>query len=152
MGKGKRLSEYEKGQIDARRANGDGNLKIANALGRSKTAIANYVNGNTGKTNGAGRPKKLTMQQEILIVNKASNSTKSLSKIKRELKLNVSKTTIWRVLKRSEFIVRRKMRKAPKLTDDHKVRRIEFFKHNMATDWSKVINFKLNSSIERLPN
>ena len=28
MGKGKTLTEYEKGQIDARRANGDGNLKI----------------------------------------------------------------------------------------------------------------------------
>jgi hypothetical protein len=28
MGKGKALTEYEKGQIDARRASGDGNLKI----------------------------------------------------------------------------------------------------------------------------
>ena len=36
MGKGKALSDYEKGQIDARRALGHGNLKIANALGRSK--------------------------------------------------------------------------------------------------------------------
>ena len=36
------------------------------------------------------------MQQEVQIVNKASNSLKSLSKIKRELKLKVSKWTIWR--------------------------------------------------------
>ena len=138
MGSGKKLTEYEKGQIDARRANGDGYLKIGTALGRSTTAIANYVKGKTGQTKSTGRPKVLTMQQEVQIVNKASNSTKSLSKIKRELKLNVSKMTIWRVLKRSKFIVRRKMRKSPNLTDNHKVRRLEFAKENMATDWKKV--------------
>ena len=35
MGKGKTLSDYEKGQIDARRALGHGYAKIAKALGRS---------------------------------------------------------------------------------------------------------------------
>jgi hypothetical protein len=78
------------------------------------------------------------MQQEVQIVKKASNSTKSLATIKKELKLNVSKMTIWNVLKRSKFIVRRKMRKIPQLTDDHKARRLEFARNNMATNWDKV--------------
>ena len=96
MSSGKRLTEYEKDQIDAFRSKEDGYLKIANALNRSVTAVANYVKGKTGQTTSKGRPKKLTMQQEVQIVNKASNSLKSLSKIKRELKLKVSKWTIWR--------------------------------------------------------
>jgi transposase len=141
MGKGKRLSEYEKGQIDARRAKGDGYRKIAKALGRSKTAVEQYVNGKTGQTKSTGRPKKLSRLQELRIVGKASNSFKSLSKIKYELKLNVSKWTIWRVLKKSKFIVRRKLKKVPRLTDDHKLRRLNFAKENMATDWKKVRQF-----------
>ena len=138
MGKGKRLTEYEKGKIDAFWSKGDGYKKIGKALSRAPSAIFNYINGKTGQTKSTGRPKKLTMQQEVQIINMASNSTKSLSQIKRKLKLNVSKMTVWNVLKRSKFIVRRKMRKAPNLTDNHKVRRLEFAKENMATDWKKV--------------
>ena len=130
MGKGKRLTEYEKGQIDAFRAKGDGYRTIGKALGRSVGAISDYVNGKTGQTKSNGRPKKLTMQQEIQVVNKASNSTKSLSRIKRELKLNVTKMTNWNVLKQNKFIVRRKIRKAPNFTNDHKVRRLNFAKVN----------------------
>ena len=128
MERKKALSDYEKGQIDARRDKGDSFGKIGNELGRSKSAVLRYVNGKTGQTKSKGHPKKLTVQQEIQIVNKASNSTKSLSKIKREHKLKVTKMTIWNVLKRSKFIVRRKMRKAPYLTDNHKVRRLDFVK------------------------
>ncbi len=124
MGSGKRLTDYEKGQIDAFRSKGDGYRKIGKALKRSVGAISNYVNGKTGQTKSSGRPKKLTMQQEVRIIEMASNSTKSLSTIKKQLKLNVDKKTIWNVLKRSKFIVRRKMRKAPNMTDNHKVRRL----------------------------
>jgi len=67
MGSGKRLTEYEKGQIDAFRSKEDGYLKIANALNRSVTAVANYVKGKTGQATSKGRPKKLTMQQEVQI-------------------------------------------------------------------------------------
>jgi len=147
MGKGKRLSEYEKGQIDALRAKGDGYQKIGKALNRSKSAIYDYVNSKTGQTKSTGRPKKLSRLQELQIVGKASNSFKSLSQIKRELNLNVSKWTIWRTLKKSKFIVRRKLKKVPRLTDDHKVRRLNFAKENMATDWNKVRQLSSKASI-----
>ena len=104
--------------------------KIAKALKRSKGAIHNYISGKPGKTKSTGRPKKLSKSQEQKIANKASNSFKSLSTIKKELKLNVSKWTVWRAIKRSKFIVRWKMRKIPRLTDDHKVRRLNFAKEN----------------------
>ncbi len=91
MGSGKRLTDYEKGQIDAFRSKGDGYRKIGKALKRSVSAISNYVNGKTGRTKSSGRPKKLTMQQEVRIIEMASNSTKSLSTIKKQLKLNVDK-------------------------------------------------------------
>jgi transposase len=149
MGAGKQLTEYEKGQIDARRANGDSFGDIADALDRSKSAIIRYVNGNTGQTKSKGRPKKLNTRQERQIINKASNSFKSLSKIKSELKLNVGKTTVWNTIKKSKVIVRRKLMKAPALNDDYKVRRLSFAKNNMATDWSKVkiffLDFKLST-------
>ena len=41
MPRGTELTDYEKGQIDARRANGHGYGTIAEALGRSKDAIQN---------------------------------------------------------------------------------------------------------------
>ena len=80
------------------------------------------------------------MQQEAQIINMASNSTKSLSQIKRKLKLTVSKMMIWRALKGSKFIVRRKMWKAPNLTNDHKVRRLNFAKENK--QYKTVAKFK----------
>lgn len=138
MGHGKRLSDYEKGQIDARLANGDSYSKIGKALNRSKAAISAYVNDKTGQTKSTGRPRKLNKKQEDQIVKKASNSFKSLSKIKRRLKLKVSRVTVWRTIKRSKFIVRRKLKKAPKLTNDHKLRRLNFARENMSTDWNKV--------------
>jgi transposase len=138
MGRGKKLSEYKKGQIDARRTNGDSYDKIAKSLKRSKSAIHDYVNGKTGQTKSTGRPKKLSKPEERKIIKQASNSFKSLSRIKSVLKLKVHKSTIWRTLKRSKVIVRRKLKKAPKLTDNHKVRRLEFAKDNMATDWNEV--------------
>jgi transposase len=144
MGSGKRLTEYEKGQIDVRRDNGQGYKKIAKALNRSSSAVAKYLNGKTGQTKSTGRPKKLSERQERQIIKKASNSFKSLSKIKNELKLNVGKTTVWNTIKKSNVIVRRKLMKAPALTDDHKIRRLKFAKENMATDWSKVNHLNFN--------
>jgi IS30 family transposase len=139
MPRGKELTEYEKGQIDARRELGQGYGMIAKALGRSKSGIQHHANGDYGQKKRPGRPKKLTKQDERKIVKKASNSTKSLATIKSELNLDVSKSTVWRVLDKNPNIVHAKMAKAPNLTSDHKIRRLEFAKQNMATEWKKVM-------------
>jgi transposase len=140
MPRGTELTDYEKGQIDARRANGHGYGTIAEALGRSKDAIQNYVTGrfNYGQKRRSGRAKKLIKRDERAIGRAASNSTKSVNDIKREIGTEASKTTVWRAIKRNPVIVRAKMMKTPKLTSEHKTRRLNFAKENMARDWSKV--------------
>jgi hypothetical protein len=104
-GAGKRLAEYEKRQIDVRRANGDSYDGIATSLNRSKHAIYDYANAKIGQTKSTRRPKKLNKRQEGQIVSKASNSFKSLSTIKNELNLNVSKISVLRTIKKSVFLM-----------------------------------------------
>ncbi|KHJ76130.1 hypothetical protein OESDEN_24251, partial [Oesophagostomum dentatum] len=70
---------------------------------------------------------------------KVSNSTNSLSGTRAELSLSVSRTTIWRTIKRNENIERGVMRRVPRLTDAHKHRRLELARTNMGTNWAKVI-------------
>jgi biotin operon repressor len=140
MPRGKQPTDYEKGQIDARLAKRDSYEDIAKALGRSRSGVETYAlkHKNYGQKKRSGRHKKLTKRDERAIGGSASNSTKSAAKIKAELNLNASRTTVWRAIKKNPNIVRAKMMKAPKLKDEHKRRRLEFVRQNMARDWSKV--------------
>lgn len=96
MPRGKKLTEYEKGQIDAFRAEGKGYKAIAKELGRSTSGIKHYVlkHNDYGTKKRSGRPKKLTRRDERAIGRAASNSTKSTAEIKSDLNLNVSKRTV----------------------------------------------------------
>jgi transposase len=140
MMKGKQLADYEKGQIDAYRANGDGYGTIAKAVGRSKGAVQNYVTKRRGygKKKSSGRPKKLSKRDERAIGRAASNSNKSTTDIKRELNLDVCRETVRLAIKRNLNIVRAKMMKAPKMNAGHKAARLKFARQNMARDWIKV--------------
>lgn len=62
--------------------------------------------------------------------------------------LHFSSTTIWRVIKCSDNIVRSKMVSAPCLTVAHKENRVKLARENMARDWKKVCHtfyVKLNN-------
>jgi hypothetical protein len=50
----------------------------------------------------------------------------------------VSSRTIRRVISRNPNLVRQKMKPAPKLTEEHKRRRLEFARNNMDRNWDSV--------------
>ncbi|CAO4386778.1 unnamed protein product [Caenorhabditis nigoni] len=135
------LSDSERAQIDAFKTAGWSNRRIAARLGRSFNCINTFVNNpdhyETNKKSGA--PKKLTDRDTRSIIRLASNSMKSCNDIKNELKLDVSKSTVWRTLDSNQKIVRAKLMSAPMLTDAHKANRLQFARNNMATDWDKII-------------
>ncbi|KHJ84961.1 hypothetical protein OESDEN_15319 [Oesophagostomum dentatum] len=113
--------------------------KIAAQLGGSRCVVAAYLRDpdHYNIRNTQGRPRKLSDHQQREIWRKVSNSTNSVSGIQAELSLSVSRTTIWRTIKRSENIERGVMRRVTRLTDAHKHRRLEFARTNMGTNWAK---------------
>ncbi|XGW29432.1 hypothetical protein V3C99_008891 [Haemonchus contortus] len=118
MGRGSLLSYFEKGQILAKKEQGLSNRRIARDLGRSHTVVDNFIKNpeEYGTRRSAGRPSLLFDRDKRRILREASNSTKSCLEIRSSLNLNASKDTVWRVIRKSQFIVKRKMRKAPFMT------------------------------------
>lgn len=140
MPRGTLLTEREKGQIEAFSQEGLSQREIARRLKRSPKVIQNFLKNpnNYASKKDHGRHKKLSKRQERHVVRTASNSTASCNRIKHELDLDVSKTTIWRTLKRSGHIVRAKMNVAPRLKAEHKIARLEFARTNMKQEWKLV--------------
>ena len=92
-------------------------------IGHSHDVISSYLRDpeSYDRKHNTGPPRLLSSYDERQINRRASNSTASLNQIRVELHLAVSRTTIWRSLKRSGNIAREVMRTAPRLTEAHKI-------------------------------
>ena len=104
MSKGKLIGEYEKGQIDAYFQIGKNIKEISVILDRSRTAIRNYLTSkNVNKiTNKKGRKRafSFTFRTVKKIQSMGSNKAITISKIKADLDLSVSKSTVFEQLKK----------------------------------------------------
>jgi IS30 family transposase len=140
MPKGSVLSERERGMVEAYRREKVPLREIARRLSRSDSVIRNFLKNprKYATTKRKAKQSKLSARDERRIVKLASNSTISVSKIKSELDLPVADETIRKVLHSSPNIIRSKMHKAPNLTPDHKQKRLDFAKVNMARQWDTV--------------
>jgi len=143
MGRRSRLSEYERGEIDGRVAAGEDHKTIATAIGRDKRTVDKYVENRQtyDQKNPGGRPKKLSPRDIRRIIKEGSNKATSTLDIKRSLKLDVSKTTIWRALRSSNLLQYRKLKTIPRLTDAHKTARVgsASFWLESGFDWTNVV-------------
>lgn len=140
MPKGKYLTDEEKGKIKAYHDDNKSIREIARKLNRSHNVIMNYLKNpeSYGKNKTGGPKTKLTTRAKRRLERLASNSTKTLKQLQHELKENVSRSTIYRTLRNSEFIQRQKMRQTPRLLQRHKKARLEFAELNMALNWKTV--------------
>jgi transposase len=140
MARGFKLSEKEKGKIEAFKEEGKSNRWIAAKLSRSPRVINNYTkNPNAyGVKKQSGRPPKLSKREKRKIVRTAANTSKSCNTIRLELNLKVTNETIRKVLKADPNIARRKMKVAPALREEDKPLRLEWARQNMKTDWNTV--------------
>ncbi|EFO99641.1 hypothetical protein CRE_24833 [Caenorhabditis remanei] len=141
MGRGKPLTDFEKGQIAAKNDQGLSNRQIARDLGRSLVAINRFIKDplNHGTKKSPGRPSLLTVRDKRQILRKASNAVITCSKIKCDLNLSVSNETVRRVISKSKFIKYRKMKKAPMLTSVHRQKRLGIRSQNIRTDWRQIV-------------
>lgn len=140
MGRGKALSELEKGKIVAFFDQQLGMREISRKLGRSLCVVQNFLKDreNYGTKKSSGRPKVLSVRETRQVGRLASNSVRSANMIKKELRLSASKSTILRAIKEQPHIIRAKLKKAPLLNANHKVKRLEFAKKHMSTNWHQV--------------
>src|SRR2546430_6726772 len=115
MGRGTKLSEYQRGQIKAYRDAGKSIRDIAIAIGKSKTVVANFLADpkNYGKKKPTGRPPKLSDRDKSAILRVATKDGSPAAHILRGLQLNVTPRTVQRVLKKSPNHQYRKMTKRP---------------------------------------
>uniref|UniRef100_A0A8R1E6S6 HTH_Tnp_Tc3_2 domain-containing protein n=1 Tax=Caenorhabditis japonica TaxID=281687 RepID=A0A8R1E6S6_CAEJA len=115
-------------------------LTIAKHLDGSHDSINRFVlNPNPIKQKKkTGPAPKLNSRARRSVTRVASNSMKSCNDINQELNLRVSKWTVWRALKENPNITRAVMRPAPRLTNVHKARRLDFARRNMSTNWEKL--------------
>jgi len=126
MGRGKALTDYERGQIHALRDEGNSARAIEAAIGRSRSAVDHYLADplNYNQPYGGGRPAKLTDRDKRRIFREAAPGNVSPKKIVDKLHLEVSKATVIRTLNSSDIFEYTKMNKAPKLTEKHKMARV----------------------------
>lgn len=141
MGRGKQLTDIEKGKIIAYHEVGESLRSIERKIGRSRGVITNYLANNDqygSKYKCCGRKSNISPRTKRKIANEASNSTISVEKIRKQLNLDVSRTTVWRSLKENSNIKRSTMNFCPFLKPKHEIARLNFGKVNMNTDWTKV--------------
>ena len=92
MASGRKLTEYERGLIDAYHQAGKSNREIARLLRRSLDVVNRYRRNPAvyGTRKPTGRPKTISDRDKSRIMRKTSNSVKTCSAIKKELGLNLT--------------------------------------------------------------
>lgn len=144
MARGNKLTEYEKGQIDAHHQAGKSNRAIAFLLTRSLDVVNRYLRNPAvyGTRKSTGRPSTISERDKRRIHRAASNSVKSCSAIKKELGLNVTPEWVRRIIQSNPNIRRRRLKKAPAIKKVNKRKRVDFGRQNTRRDWSKVSHFR----------
>ena len=142
MPRGTQLTDIEKGQILAHHSDGRSMRWISRQISRSLRVIQNFLKDPDGYgTHHAGGAKcKLSGRTERAIFRAASNSTVGSRALQREFAPGISHMTVFRYIQRNPHLVRRVMRKRPKLTDDHIRQRREWaetFRFDRA-EWRNV--------------
>ena len=143
MGKAKQLTSYEKGRIDGLDDGSRSYREIALLINRSKDVVRNYIKDKAkyGQNWSGGRPKATTAIERKKIIAMASNKIISSKKIKDNLGLTCSRTTVCRVMSSSEVLRLKKMKKQPNLTNTHKANRLIWAKKyfSWTEEWRSVI-------------
>lgn len=143
MPKGKRLTDYEKGKIEAFHCQGLSCREIGEIINRSKTVVNNFLQNkeNYGQKNPGGRPTKLTSRDKRRVLSLVSTGKYSLNEILQTTELPVCKKTIWNVVNSSENFKYVAKLTRPHLLETHKWKRLKFARDVMTWEdkWLEVV-------------
>ena len=137
MGRGKDLSDFEMGQIDAFSVEGKSQRYIAGHIGRSQSAVQHYPQRGGGYSESRyteGRPKVYSDRDRRDWTKSAVTSHQSVREIAREHVSRPSSSTVHRSLQQNPFVSYETNLKQPQLTQRHKDDRLAFAKDHM--QWS----------------
>lgn len=126
MPRSKSLSEFEKGQTIAFHGEGKTSANVARRLYRSANVVSRYLK-NPQKYNAkkrSKRPLKLSNHNKRRIKQEITTGGSSWSQVKREIELEVSKTTIWREITNHGTFQCRKRSCASLMTLAHNISRV----------------------------
>ncbi len=143
MGRGKTITEFERGQVKAFKAAGLSIRQIAGKIHRSINCVSQCVQRgpDAAPKVSSGRKKKLSERDERNIVRHASNKVISARQITSELQLDVHPRTVSRTLASFPHLDYRKMKREPKITPAHAAGRRAFAHdhHTWTNQWHRVI-------------
>jgi len=143
MGRKSALTEFEKGNISAFKASGMSNREIAKVLNRSPKVINNFITlgSQYGLKRSSGRLSKLSKRQKRTIIKDAKSNLASLSQISQKPNINVSKTTVHRVVVSNSFLKYKKKKSSPQLKPIHKEKRLKWAKEMMSwkENWKRIV-------------
>lgn len=143
MGRGKPLTEEEKGKIKAFRELGLNQRRIAKNINRSQNVVSQFLRNieTYGKNMKGGSYTATTKADRRAIIRAASNSHDSASKIKAKTGVNCSLATVKRVIKSAKHLKRKKLKKKPPLNESRKKIRLQFCKTYMSwkCEWQQVV-------------
>uniref|UniRef100_A0A034VPZ2 Transposable element Tc3 transposase n=1 Tax=Bactrocera dorsalis TaxID=27457 RepID=A0A034VPZ2_BACDO len=143
MGKGKALSVEEKAKIEAFEELKLSITEISKKTGRSRKVIYNFLRNKSGygRNNKGGNNKVLSDIDKRAILREASNSHESTAKIRTNVGVKASLSTIQRVIRNASHLKRLKVQKKPPLNDARKELRLNFSREHMAwkSDWHYVV-------------
>ena len=96
---------------------------------------------NYGKSMGGVRRSAVSKRDKRAILREMSNKATTITRVKHDLQLAASKSTIWRVVSTSALINHAKMKKKPSLNDENKSNRFEWAQEHVwqRTDWSSIV-------------
>ena len=96
---------------------------------------------NYGKKKRSGRRSSLTSRDKSHIIRLAGDKTISAAKIKAQLKLTQSTTTVRRVINSCNHLKREKRDFKPALKSHHKIARLKWARDHMtwSSEWKKII-------------
>lgn len=143
MPRGKVLSDKEKAEIHILLDLKWSYRKIGEKLMRSHQVISNYAKNknNYGKNHSGGTKRILNDREVRRILKEASNAITTARQIKDKLNLKCSIRTIQKVLKQSQQLKRKKLKRKPALKKRHKIARLTFAEKHIcsAINWENVV-------------
>ena len=143
MGRGKPLSQFERGQVDAYRADGKSIRHIAQIIGKSRSAVSHYINQGNNYCNkhSPGRPRILTDRDQRALIRRVQLTSESVPKVIGQMGLQSSRWTVWRALRDCPNVEYCHGQRYPAWGQRHIDSRLKFAQNHVTwtTDWQHVI-------------
>ena len=143
MPRGKKLTEFEKGQILGLHHHNESNRSIAKHIARSEYVVRTFLKApqQYGTKRRHGRPKILQQRDLRRLNREALKGKLSARELKNELELTVSVRRVRKIFHSNPNLAYKKRNGKPKLTQQHKNKRVEFARQKVtwSEQWGRTV-------------